>query len=86
MVEFDRFQSKIDQFYIEFDQIDSIKSLESESTSIRQSNSDSKFDSTTSIRFGTPNRISLVDKNVSYKVCQLNLYDNKLKLTLKKIW
>ena len=40
--------------------MDSDLSLESESDSNRQSNSDRDFDSTTMIQFGTSNRISLV--------------------------
>ena len=50
---------KIDRFYIEFDIVDSIKSFESESMIIGQSNLDFRFDSTTSIRLGLPNPISL---------------------------
>ena len=56
---FNRNYTKINRFYIKIVIDDSIKSLESESTIIRQSNSDRDFDSRTTIRFGILNHISL---------------------------
>ena len=52
LIEMDRFYSKIAIF-------DLILLLDFESDQNRRSNSDTDFDSTTTIRFATPNRISL---------------------------
>ena len=67
-INFNRFISKIDRFISKIDIVDSIKSLESESTTIGQSNSDFRFDSKSSIRFGDPNRISLIVTNSFTKI------------------
>ena len=60
MIDLNRLISKIDRFCIEFAIVDSILILEIRIEVIRRSNSDFRFDSTTSIRFGDPNRISLM--------------------------
>ena len=57
---------EMDQFYIEIGIIDSISSLDFESDWIRWSNSDTDFDSTMTIRYATPNRISLVDTGIAF--------------------
>ena len=48
------------EFISKIEIVDSDLSLESESDHNRRSNSDRHFDSTTTIRFGTSNRISLL--------------------------
>ena len=51
---------KMDWFYIEIAIVDSISSLDFELDQNWRSNSDTNFDSTMTIRFATPNGISLV--------------------------
>ena len=61
--------SKIDQFYIEFDIVASDFNDLYRIDDIRRSNSDFRFDSTTSIRFGDPNRISLIPIGHPDSIC-----------------
>ena len=72
LVVFDRKRQYISKKTLKIDIVDSIKSLKSESTIIWRSNSDFRLDSTTSIRFGSPNRISLL--NTSHVLCSGHNY------------
>ena len=59
MMDFNQKYIEYDRIYIEIEIVDSDSLLESESDSNGRSNSDRDFDSTTTIRFGTSNDISL---------------------------
>ena len=59
MINFNQKYIEYDRIYIKIEIVDSDSALESESDSNRRSNSDRDFDLTTTIPFGTSNRISL---------------------------
>ena len=59
-IDFYRKYIEFDQIYIKIEIVHLDSSLESKSDRNRQSNLDRDFDSTTTIWFGTPNRISLL--------------------------
>ena len=62
LIEIDRIEIKEDWFYIEIMIDDSIPSLDFDLDRNRRSNLDFRFDSTTTIQFRTPNRISLLER------------------------
>ena len=59
-IDFNRKYIEYDRIYIKIEIVGSDLSLESESDSNRRSNLDRDFNLTTTIRFGTSNRISLL--------------------------
>ena len=71
MIDLNRFISKIDRFLIEIAIVDLNPSLDFKSDRNQRSNSDFIFDSTTTIPFVTPNRISLVGWITSERVFHL---------------
>ena len=68
MIDSYRYISKIDIFYIEFDIVVSDFNDLYRIDDIRRSNSAFRLDSTTSIRFGDPNRISLMGSGLAISV------------------
>ena len=77
-----------DQFYMEIKIIDWILSLDFEWNRNRRSNSDFRFNSTTTIRLATPYRITLVVK-VQFKIWWFRLGLNKdvnFRLKNKPFW